>query len=100
MKSVSGSFGKGKYWTLTILAGLVLLLSVGTITLSAGNRTTMNEVNKRQQYINQSIQLSRLNSQLIQSLAAASAQTGDQELRNLLSAHGITYKTNQTSAER
>lgn len=98
MKSRSGSLGNGEYWTLTILAVLALLLTVGTINLSAGNRTTLSEVNERQQYINQSIKLSRLNSQLIQGLATVSAQTGDQQIRNLLSTHGITFTANQSPA--
>ncbi len=100
MKSRSGSLRDREYWTLIILAGLALLLSVWIISLSGGNRTILSDVNARQQYINQSVQLSRLNTQLIQSLATVSAQTDDQELRRLLSAHGITYKTNKVSAER
>ncbi len=80
---------------LTGFAVLALLLSVGVITLSLGNRTTQNEVNTRQQFINQSIKLSQFNSQLIQELAAVSAQTGDKQIRNLLLTHGITFTANK-----
>ncbi len=94
MKSRSGSFGNGKYWTLTILALLVLLLSISAVALSVVNRSAQAEWNVRQQYINQSIKLGQLNSQLVQELANVSAQTGDQQIRNILSSHGISFTTN------
>ncbi len=76
-----------------ILALLVLLLSISTVALSIANQSAQARLDVRQQYINQSIKLSRLNSQLIQELANVSAQTGDQQIRIILSSHGISFTT-------
>ncbi len=90
-------------WPYRVLNGLgilVFILVIANIFLIKQNQSVRIEINERQQYINQSIRLSRLNTQLIQSLATTSAQTGDQELRGLLLAHGITYQTNRDVTDR
>jgi heme exporter protein D len=47
------------YWVAVGLSGLTLALVVAYIVLVQDNRTVQTEVNQRQQFINQSIQLSR-----------------------------------------
>ncbi len=54
------------------------------------NRTVQAEVNRRQQFINQSIQLGRVNEALIRALAAAAVSNKDDKLRDLLADNGIT----------
>jgi hypothetical protein len=65
-------------------------LVVGYIILVQENRTVQADVNRRQQFINQSIQLGRVNEALIRALAAAAVSNNDDKLRDLLAENGIT----------
>ncbi len=85
--------GSGLPWT-TVIAATALLLVLANLLLTAGNRELRNEANERQQFINQSIRLNRLNSQLIRSLANLAAQNNDEQIRSLLSANGVSFTIN------
>ena len=84
-------FSNMQYWTLTGIAIVALLLVVVNIFTAMDNSKARSEVNERQRFINQSVQLSRLHGQLVQGLAALSAQSDDWELRDVLAEHGITF---------
>jgi hypothetical protein len=85
-------------WALSGIAALGLAFVVVNIFLFLGNRTIQGEVNDRQQFINQSIQLDRLNRELIAALANLAARNNDDQIRNLLASHGITFTVNQPSS--
>jgi len=78
------------YWTIVGLSALTLVLVVTYIVLVQDNRSVQAEVNQRQQFINQSIQLGRVNEALIRALAAAAQSNDDDRLRGLLTQNGIT----------
>jgi hypothetical protein len=78
------------YWIAVGLSGLTLVLVVTYIVLVQENRSVQAEVNQRQQFINQSIQLGRVNEALIRALAAAALTSKDDRLRELLTQNGIT----------
>ena len=78
------------YWLTVGLSGLTLVLVVAYIILVQDNRSVQAEVNQRQQFINQSIQLGRINEALIRALAAAAVNNKDDKLRDLLAQSGIT----------
>ncbi len=78
------------YRLLAGLAGITLVLVVVYIVLVQENRSVQAEVNQRQQFINQSIQLGRINDALIRALAAAAVEHNDDKLRELLAQQGIT----------
>jgi hypothetical protein len=78
------------YWIIVGLSGLTLVLVVTYIFLVQDNRSVQAEVNQRQQYINQSIQLGRVNEALIRALATAAVSNKDDRLRELLTQNGIT----------
>ena len=78
---------------------LALLLVLANVGLSINNREAQTEVDTRQQYINETVQLSRLNTQIVQALANLYVQTGDESLKGLLEAHGITVSTDTALAE-
>lgn len=78
-------------WLLTGIGGLALVLVVANIALFLGNRAQQATFNARQQSLNQSIRLARLNAQLIRALASISVQKNDPQLRDLLASHGVTY---------
>jgi hypothetical protein len=78
------------YWIIVGLSGLTLVLVVTYIFLVQDNRTVQAEVNQRQQFINQSIQLGRVNETLIRALATAAVSNKYDRLRELLTQNGIT----------
>ena len=78
------------YRVLVALSGITLVLVVAYIVLVQDNRSIQAEVNKRQQFINQSIQFGRVNEALIRALAAAANKDKDEKLRDLLTQNGIT----------
>jgi hypothetical protein len=78
------------YRVTVALAGLALVLVAVYIILVQDNRSVQAEVNRRQQFINQSIQLVRVSEALVRALAAAAANGKDDKLRELLAQNGIT----------
>ena len=78
------------YRVTVALSGFALALVVAYIVLVQDNRSGQSEVNRRQQFINQSLQLGRVNEALIRALAAAAVNDKDDKLRDLLAQNGIT----------
>jgi hypothetical protein len=78
------------YWLTVGLSGLTLAFGVAYMVLVQDNRTVQADVNRRQQFINQGIQLGRVNEALIRALAAAAVSNKDDKLRDLLADNGIT----------
>jgi hypothetical protein len=78
------------YWMTVGLSAAAGALIVAYIVLVQDNRTVQAEVNRRQQFINQSIQLGRVDEALIRALAAAAVSNNDDKLRDLLAENGIT----------
>jgi len=88
------------YRILAALSGITLILVVVYIVVIQENRASQAEVNQRQQFINQSIQLGRINDTLIHALAAAAADSKDDKLRDLLAQNGITINPKTGAPER
>jgi hypothetical protein len=82
--------GEWLYRVMVGLSGFSLILVVVYIILVQDNRAVQLRVNQRQQFINQSIQLGRINEALIRALAAAAVSKKDDKLRDLLAQNGIT----------
>ena len=97
--SKSDGLSGWEFWVLVGGSALALLLLITNIFLSLGNREVQEQVVARQQGINQGVQISRLNSQVIRALATLSARTDDIELKALLSTHGVTFKVDPTTTE-
>jgi hypothetical protein len=83
---------------LVALSGITLILVVAYIILVQDDRTTQAEVNQRQQFINQSIQLGRVDEALIRALAANAGK--DDKLRELLAQNGISINAATGAPER
>ena len=88
------------YWVTVGLSGVTLVLVVAYIILAQDNRTIQAEVNQRQQFINQSIQLGRINDTLIRALAAAAVENNDDKLRELLAQNGISINPTTGAPEK
>lgn len=85
-------------WTATLLAGAALAATVTAIFVQSGNRDLQRDVSRRQQEVNQALQLQPLNNQLIQTLAVLSVQRNDAQLAKVLADHGITVQANAPGA--
>jgi hypothetical protein len=85
---------------LVALSGITLVLVVVYIVLIQDNRSVQSEVNQRQQFINQSIQLGRINDAVIHALAATAVSNKDDKLRDLLAQNGITINPTTGAPER
>lgn len=69
--------------------GLALVLSVTNMFMVQANTQLKGEANGRAQFIQQSIALEQLYSQLVQELAQRAVRTQDGPLHDLLAAEGI-----------
>ena len=74
---------------LTPLAGLTLVLVLVNVLLSLGNQFLRLEVNERQQFITQSIQLEELQREIVAALASVAVKSNDRQLKDLLASMGI-----------
>ena len=88
------------YRLLVALSGITLVLVVVYIVVIQDNRSVQSEVNQRQQFINQSIELGRINDVLIHALAATVVSNKDDKLRDLLAQNGITINPTTGAPER
>jgi hypothetical protein len=88
------------YRLLVALSGITLILVVVYIVVIQDNRSVQSEVNQRQQFINQSIQLGRVNDALIRALAATAVTNKDDKLRDLLAQNGIAINPTTGAPER
>ena len=88
------------YRLLVALSGITLILVVIYIVLIQDNRSVQAEVNQRQQFINQSIQLGRISDALIRAMAATAVSNKDDRLRDLLAQNGITINPTTGAPER
>ncbi|MGI9330071.1 MAG: hypothetical protein ACR2QB_05090 [Gammaproteobacteria bacterium] len=76
---------------LTVLGVIALLLALANIGLSLNNQQAQADVNARQQFINQTVEISQLNNQIVQALANLSVQNNDASIRDLLQSQGISF---------
>ena len=83
---------------LVALSVITLILVVAYIVLVQDDHTMQAEVNQRQQFINQSIQLGRVNEALIRALAANAGK--DDKLRELLAQNGISINATTGAPEK
>ena len=83
---------------LVALSGITLILVVAYIVLVQDDHTMQAEVNQRQQFINQSIQLGRVDEALIKALAANAGK--EDKLRELLARNGISINATTGAPER
>ncbi len=88
------------YRLLVALSGISLILVVAYIVLIQDNRSVQAGINQRQQFINQSIQLGRINDALVRALAATAVSNKDDKLRDLLAQSGITINPTTGAPER
>jgi hypothetical protein len=74
---------------LTALGIFLLVLVLVDILLSLGNQSLRAEVNQRQQFLTQSMQLEGLHREIITVLATVALKTNNDPLKSLLASQGI-----------
>ena len=77
------------YWIATAVAGLSVVLVAFNIALGLSSEATQAKINERQQFIDQTAQIDRANAALVRALATTAVSTGDAELHQILTDHGI-----------
>jgi hypothetical protein len=82
----AGSWG---YRIVLALSGITLILVLVYLAVSEQNRAVRSEINRRQQFINQSIQFGRVNEALIRAMATVAVNDKDDKLRDLLAQNGV-----------
>ncbi len=87
------------YRVILALSGITLILVVVYLVVSEQNRTVQAEINRRQQFINQSIQFGRVNEILVRTLASVAVNDKDDKLRDLLAQNGITINAKTGAPE-
>src|SRR5258708_22536046 len=83
--------GRPVFWIMTSLAGISVVLVIVNGVIFLTNQSAQAEVNQRQQFINQSAQLGRVQEVLVRALATSAANNKDDQLRDLLSQHGVSF---------
>lgn len=86
------------FWVATALGGLTLVLVIVNGVLFLGNQSRQAEVSARQRFIEQSVEMSRINDQLIHALAKQAIVNHDNRLLDLLGQNGINVSTNPAAA--
>lgn len=85
---------KWEFLLLTALAAVLLVLAVSNASLFTSNRTVQADVQTRAQYIQQTVGLENLLREIVRGLAELSVKNDDKQLRELLSAQGISINVN------
>lgn len=75
------------------LVSLLLMLTDGYLVYR--QRGLEEQLTAHQMYINRTVPVSKLNTQLVQLLARTAANTGNEGIRRLLSSQGINYSVKQ-----
>jgi hypothetical protein len=89
--------GAAMYWVSVVLGALTVVLVLVNFGLLSNNQAIQAQVNQRQQYINQSAQLSRVSDLLIRTLATEAVNKNDDKVRDMLAAQGVTLQVKPAS---
>jgi hypothetical protein len=87
-----------RYWTLTVIAAASFVAMLVNIGFGVANGNARTDVNQRQQFVQQSVQLEGLYKDIVRSLAELGARNNDGDVKALLQKHGITYNVNPPAA--
>lgn len=71
-----------------------LALAIASAWLARANVAMQSQVQSRQQYLQQSVQLEGLYREIVRALAELAARSDDAEVKAMLGKHGISYTVN------
>ncbi len=88
----------GKYsisaWLAILVSFLVLVLSIYNILVAGTIKSMQVERKDSLESLQKGVRLHQINKQLIKALANISAQSGDQDIQNMLASEGVTFTVN------
>ena len=79
-----------QFWMLCAISLAVLVLVIANVFLFRNNARLQQEINERQVYIQQSLQLEGLYRDMVRALAELAVQNKDERLQALLGAQGFS----------
>lgn len=85
---------KTQFWIANVAGAACLMLLAAQLTLVSLNRGLRADIETRQQYVQQSLQLEGLYREIVRALAELGARNNDEQVRGLLQQHGISYTVN------
>lgn len=88
-----------QYTILVVLGAISLLLSITNGVLFTQNRAEQAEVNARQQYLQQTVNLEGLYRELVKALAELAVKNNDSQLLQMLGAQGINVSVNAPAVQ-
>ena len=86
--------GKLQHYTVTLIAAACFAAMLASVTLGYNNAKARADVNQRQQFVQQSVQLEGLYKEIVRALAELGARNNDGEVKAMLQKNGITYTAN------
>ena len=89
---------KWQFWLLTTMGSVSLLLVIANIVLANGNAFRQSEINQRQQFVQQSLQLETLYKEIVRALGELAAKNNDEQVKALLASQGLTIAPASTPA--
>ncbi len=89
---------KTQFWIANVVGVACLVMLGAQLTLVSLNRGLRGDIELRQQYVQQSVQLEGLYREIVRALAELGARNSDEQVRSLLQQHGITYTVNPPAA--
>lgn len=89
---------KPQFWIANAVGAACLMLLAAQLSLGALNRGLRADIETRQQYVQQSLQLEGLYREIVRALAELGARNNDEQVRGLLQQHGISYTVNPPAA--
>lgn len=89
---------KTQFWIANVVGAACLMLLAAQLSLVALNRGLRADIETRQQYVQQSLQLEGLYREIVRALAELGARNNDEQVRGLLQQHGISYTVNPPAA--
>jgi hypothetical protein len=78
-----------QFWVLSVIGAACALLTAANMILYSKTRTLQNAVNRRSEYIQQTVPLQELYRQIIQAVATFSIRDKDKQLGTILAQQGI-----------
>ena len=88
---------KVQYWVVTALGAVCCVAMLTAITLGYNNAKSRADVNQRQQFVQQSVQLEGLYKEIVRALAEMGARNNDGDVKAMLQKNGITYTANASA---
>ncbi|MDF1818965.1 MAG: hypothetical protein P1U54_10020 [Immundisolibacteraceae bacterium] len=85
-----------QFWVINLLAFASVGLGLANIQAELSQQDERAEIGRRQQFINETVQIERVNSEVIKALARAAVSADDVDIAGLLGEVGVTYAVEES----